>query len=230
MAKVWFAFGAPLFSDEHGTGLQRYYNTLCIAYGRDPTLFKEFVDRGDLPKQRASECASEYQQIKRGFEKTVLPFVDRAMMQKVQAMQWLQFNPNQVVSLKQRQQDQQPIFTFAMCNQSKASNISAALMVRLPDDAQKWQVLGWFGLPNGGCNLIGSFYGDYLYYYAEGSNMVWSAPDSERTATKQCIDRANGFQQVAGAACRAGQVKVNFWRINVGPDQTGITWHLVGGK
>src|SRR5262249_49372906 len=128
MAKVWFAFGAPLFSDEHGTGLQRYYNTLCIA---------------GIPHCSRSllECASEYQQIKRGFEKTVLPFVDRAMMQKVQAMQWLQFNPNQVVSLKQRQQDQQPIFSFAMCNQSKASNISTALMVRLPDDAQKWQVL-----------------------------------------------------------------------------------------
>src|SRR5262249_7247135 len=69
-----------------------------------------------------------------------------------------------------------------------------------------------------------------LYYYSQSSNMGSSAPGSERTATKQCIDRANGFQQVAGAACRAGQVKVNFWRINVGPDQTGITWHLVGGK
>src|SRR5262249_12779075 len=74
--KVWYAFGAPAFFDEHGTGLQRYYNSLCLAYGGQPELFKELVDKGELPKTRAANCAKEYQQARHAFEKTVLPFVD----------------------------------------------------------------------------------------------------------------------------------------------------------
>jgi Putative metallopeptidase/Protein of unknown function (DUF1036) len=231
MSKVWFASGTPLFSDEHGTGLQRYYNTLCIAYGRDPALFKEFIDRGDLPRRRASGCADEYQQVKLAFEKTVLPFVDKTMMQKVQASKWLQFSPNQSTLLKQQQQEQQPTFTFAICNESKATNVGTSLMVKLPEDPENWQVFGWFPLPNGGCSLIGSFYGDHLYYYAEGSNnTVWTAPETQQNATKQCIDHVNAFQHVAGAPCRAGQVMVNFRRIDIAPADSGITWHLIGGR
>jgi uncharacterized FlgJ-related protein len=33
---------------------------------------------------------SEYEQVKRAFVKTVLPFIDQDLMKKVQARQWLQ--------------------------------------------------------------------------------------------------------------------------------------------
>ena len=58
--KVFFAFGAPLYWDNHGTGLQRYYNSLCIAYGGAPDLFKELVAKSDMPKSRLDNCAHEY--------------------------------------------------------------------------------------------------------------------------------------------------------------------------
>jgi hypothetical protein len=77
------------FSDEHGNDLQRHYNFLCIGYGGDPKTFQDFVDKGALPAERAKNCAREYQQVRNAFVKTVLPYIDQAMMKKVQSMEWL---------------------------------------------------------------------------------------------------------------------------------------------
>ena len=225
-AKKWFAFGAPLFSDEHGTGLQRYYNTLCIAYGADSVLFKDFVDKGDLPKERAANCASEYQQIKFAFEKTVLPFVDHDLMKKVQAKQWLKLSPAQVVALRQQQQKQQQTFSFAACNLSSISGVNLALAVRQVSDPQKWQVYGWFAIPDNGCNYIGTFGGEDLFWYAFSNTVAWTAPDTDRTASKQCIDKVHAFNEIAGAKCKPGQVAVNFRRWDVDPASTGVTLKL----
>ncbi len=230
--KVWYAFGAPLYSDEHGTGLQRYFNSLCLAYGGDPNAFKDMVDRGELPKSRAENCAREYQQVKSAFEKTVLPYIDQEQMKKVQSRPWLKLTPQQVALLKQQQQQQSKLFSLAVCNRSAITNVSVALLVRLISDPQKWRALGWYSIPNNGCNLIGSFYGDRAYYYAEGNNgkVAWHASDTDKAAAKQCIDPQNAFDLVAATRCQQGQVAVNFVRRDVDPSIAGITWHLFGGK
>jgi hypothetical protein len=77
------------FSDEHGSELQRHYNFLCLGYGGDPKTFQDFVDKGALPPARAKNCAREYQLVRNAFVKTVLPYIDQAMMKKVQSMEWL---------------------------------------------------------------------------------------------------------------------------------------------
>ena len=77
------------YSDEHGTSSQRFYNTLCLGYGGDPQTFKEFVDKGWLPKERAAGCAAEYQQVRQAFSKTVLPFINQSLIKKVQETDWL---------------------------------------------------------------------------------------------------------------------------------------------
>jgi len=77
------------WADEHGSASQRMYNGLCLAYGGDPKTFAEFVDRGWLPKDRAADCADEYNQVKRAFVKTVLPFIDPTLMVRVQNAEWL---------------------------------------------------------------------------------------------------------------------------------------------
>ncbi len=226
MAKVWFSSTAPLYSDEHGTGLQRYYNTLCLAYGGDPALFKDLVDRGDLPKDRAANCTSEYQQIRLAFEKTIFPFVDQNLLKEVQARQWLKLSPTQVVALQEQQQKQQQTFNFAACNMSSVTGVNLALMVRQASDAQKWQVHGWFPIPDKGCNYIGTFYGDGYYYYAFGANGVWAAPANDRTASTQCIDKLHSFDAPAGLKCQAGQVSINFRRRDVDPASAAVTLKL----
>jgi putative metallopeptidase DUF4344 len=92
-AYIWNMFGNPKewehYADEHGTSAQRFFNTLCLAYGGDPQTFKEFVDKGWLPKARAANCASEYQQVRFAFSRTILPYVDQDKMKLVQARDWL---------------------------------------------------------------------------------------------------------------------------------------------
>ena len=84
------SLGMGAFSDEHGTDLQRHYNLLCLGYGGpNSAMFQDFVDQGALPKERAGNCAHEYQQVRNAFRRTVLPFVDVELMKKVQATEWL---------------------------------------------------------------------------------------------------------------------------------------------
>ena len=230
--KFSFAFGAPLYWDEHGTGLQRYYNSLCLAYGGAPEMFGDLVTKGDLPKGRAENCAREYQEVKHAFEKTLLPYIDREKMKQVQSKTWLQFTPQQIALLQQQQTQQSKSFSLAICNLSAFTNVSAAILVRPLNDPQQWRSYGWFSIPNNGCNVIGSFYGDRAYVYAEGNNgkIAWRASDIDKTAAKQCIHPENAFEIVATTKCQPGQVAVNFIRRDLAPDAWGYTWRLVGGK
>ena len=79
----------PAFYDVHSTAEQRIYNFTCIAYGGDPDTFKDYIDKGLLPRSRAANCKSEYEQVQRAFGKTILPYVDLDMMKQVQSRSWL---------------------------------------------------------------------------------------------------------------------------------------------
>ena len=78
------------YSDEHGTAGQRMFNAVCIAYGGDPKNFKDFAAAGWLPRNR--DCVAEYQKLRFAFSKTVYPFIDPALMIKVQSIRWLRPN------------------------------------------------------------------------------------------------------------------------------------------
>ena len=80
------------FADEHGTSAQRFFNYLCIAYGGHPEAFADFIKQGLLPQERAVHCDREYKQVSRAFAKTILPFVDRDMMNLVRSRPWLRQN------------------------------------------------------------------------------------------------------------------------------------------
>ena len=77
------------FADEHGTAGQRFFNYLCLAYGGEPDAFRDYVDKGILPKARAEGCSREYQLVRRAFAKTIYPHIDVELMKKVQAQPWL---------------------------------------------------------------------------------------------------------------------------------------------
>ena len=77
------------FADEHGTPAQRFFNYMCLAYGGEPEAFREYVDRGVLPKARAEGCSREYLLVRRAFAKTIYPYIDVELMKKVQSVQWL---------------------------------------------------------------------------------------------------------------------------------------------
>jgi len=107
---AWFMSGnataAPDLSSVAGAVAQRYYTTLCIAYGGEVrgakvtaagADFRNFVQSaqnsaaGDLPQSRAQSCPDEYDTIKQAFDSLILPYVDRMLLQKVQATKWVSF-------------------------------------------------------------------------------------------------------------------------------------------
>jgi Putative metallopeptidase len=85
---------APLaaFSDIHAAPAQRFYNMLCLAYGADPVLFAEFVEKdsiGYLPKDRARNCKREYEQVTFAFNGTIRPHLDERLAKQVLDKTWL---------------------------------------------------------------------------------------------------------------------------------------------
>jgi hypothetical protein len=71
------------YADEHGIPAQRFFNVLCIAYGADPKLFADVVEKGYLPKQRAEGCDGEYEQIAFAFKKLIGPYIDQKLAKMV---------------------------------------------------------------------------------------------------------------------------------------------------
>ena len=76
------------FADEHGTPAQRFFNLLCMAYGADPKLFADIVEKQFLPEDRAVGCAREYAQVAYAFETLIGPHIDRRLARKLHK-RWL---------------------------------------------------------------------------------------------------------------------------------------------
>jgi hypothetical protein len=93
------------FADEHGTPAQRFYNLLCIAYGADPQLFGDMVEKGDLPKERTDDCKDEYQQVAHAYQKLISPHVDHALAQELFDKSWL---PDATIGMPRRPVSAQP--------------------------------------------------------------------------------------------------------------------------
>jgi Putative metallopeptidase len=71
------------FSDEHGVPAQRFYNVLCVAYGADPKMFADVVEKGYLPESRTEQCDAEYEQTAFAFKTLIGPHIDKALAKKV---------------------------------------------------------------------------------------------------------------------------------------------------
>ena len=80
------------FADEHGLPAQRLYNVLCFAYGADPKLFADLVEKDYLPKERAEGCSDEYEQVTLAWTKLIRPYIDQARAKQVRAKRWLKFD------------------------------------------------------------------------------------------------------------------------------------------
>ncbi len=53
--------GKRNLADEHLLSEQRFYNSLCMIYGSNPTKYSRILTDGFLPKERAVRCPNEYQ-------------------------------------------------------------------------------------------------------------------------------------------------------------------------
>jgi hypothetical protein len=77
------------FSDAHGASAQRFYNLVCMAYGADPRLFADVVEKGFLPEQRARLCNWEYREVAYAFKQLIRPHLDLQLAKRVLSTDWL---------------------------------------------------------------------------------------------------------------------------------------------
>jgi len=71
------------FASNHGAPQERYFNLLCIAYGAQPVLFADVVEKGLLPKTRAGSCAYEFKTIRYAVHHEIGPHLDWALSRSV---------------------------------------------------------------------------------------------------------------------------------------------------
>lgn len=68
------SIGKGSLSDEHLLEEQRFFNSLCMIYGSNPTKYEGFVTNGFLPKERAVKCPSEYAKTAKAWETLLEPW------------------------------------------------------------------------------------------------------------------------------------------------------------
>ena len=66
------------FADEHGLPAQRFYNLLCLSYGKDRQKFGDLVEKGFLPSGRAERCEDEYRQVDYAVRHLIWPMPEHA--------------------------------------------------------------------------------------------------------------------------------------------------------
>jgi hypothetical protein len=76
---------ALAFSSDHGSPEQRFFNLVCIAYGYDPQMFAEVVEKGFLPDARAKVCKYEYSNLAYAINKLIGPHIDKELAAKATA-------------------------------------------------------------------------------------------------------------------------------------------------
>jgi hypothetical protein len=79
------------FADVHELPAQRYFNVLCMAYGSDPILFADAVEKWRLPEKRAKNCRYEYRRFEYGFLKLIDPYIDNRLVEQLKPLRLLAF-------------------------------------------------------------------------------------------------------------------------------------------
>lgn len=62
-----------------------------MAYGKDPKLYADAVEKGKLTKSRADHCSYEYNYIGDAFRRLIGPYIDKDLAKEVKARQWFAF-------------------------------------------------------------------------------------------------------------------------------------------
>jgi len=79
MFKLWAeqrgAVGLSDFANAHSVNEARMFNLKCWIYGSDPAAHADMIADGRLPKDRATGCQEEFDQLSRAWSKLLAPYL-----------------------------------------------------------------------------------------------------------------------------------------------------------
>jgi len=116
-------------------------------------------------------------------------------------------------------------FNFQVCNQSGVS-ASVAVSSLSGVGSSQWHVEGWWIVPSGSCQVLGSFPDGWFYYYAEqtgASQNEWTG-----TALDLCVQYPGPFDRVnyAGYTCQSSEQLRGFNGTLMPSNEGTFTWTL----
>jgi hypothetical protein len=65
------------YSDPHSLDEQRFYNTICLVYGRRPVQYEYLVRNGSIPVERAFQCEEDYARANKSWQTLLAPHLVR---------------------------------------------------------------------------------------------------------------------------------------------------------
>lgn len=71
-----------VFWDEHSLNLQRFYNIVCLQYGKDPQKYSSFISNGFLPEERSIQCKGEYEKYDKSWKILLLPYANQKVINR----------------------------------------------------------------------------------------------------------------------------------------------------
>jgi hypothetical protein len=80
--------GKETLANVHGLAGQRFYNTLCMAYGAEPGVFSDLIATKLLPEDRAETCGDEYRQVAFAIQTLMSRYVDISARDKILLKDW----------------------------------------------------------------------------------------------------------------------------------------------
>jgi hypothetical protein len=91
-----YSYDAAYLSDIRAPMLQRYYNLLCMALGKDPVLFSTLIALPPRPPtdlefswDKAQHCRGVYLEAADGFKQTILDkYVDHVLLDQIKTVDW----------------------------------------------------------------------------------------------------------------------------------------------
>jgi uncharacterized membrane protein len=116
-------------------------------------------------------------------------------------------------------------FNFQVCNQSAVS-ASVAIAALTAPGASQWQVEGWWVVPAGNCQTLGTFPDGWFYFYAEetgASGNQWAGTD-----VQLCVQYPGPFSRVdpANYSCQTNEVLRGFTGEQIPSNEGSFTWNL----
>jgi len=67
------------YSDPHSLDEQRFYNTICLVYGRRPVRYEYLVRNGSIPVERAFQCEEDYARVNKSWQTLLAPHLVRSL-------------------------------------------------------------------------------------------------------------------------------------------------------
>lgn len=67
--------GEKIYWDEHSLDEQRFFDTICLVYGRDEEKYAYLVQDGILPEERALFCSEDYDKVSRAWRQLLAPYL-----------------------------------------------------------------------------------------------------------------------------------------------------------